>query len=91
LVIVKTKCGSSRDPSHNQAIQLLITLLNRAAVQQINYDHIETTIPRAKVSLKHKKETYDIAYITQANAYSSKSKCHATEHTPPFISTAKLL
>jgi len=66
LVIVKTKCGSSRDPSHNQAIQLLITLLNRAAVQQINYDHIETTIPRAKVSLKHKKETYDIAYINHA-------------------------
>jgi hypothetical protein len=48
---------------HNEAIQEIIAALSAAGINNINYDHIKSTIPKRAVPLYTQHIRFDISYI----------------------------
>jgi len=63
LAIIIASRNNDKLSAHNEALIFLIALLNAAGIEQLNYDHVQLAIPRAKIELEYRGHRYDIAYL----------------------------
>jgi hypothetical protein len=61
--IINSITKHQRTKRHDEAIQEIVTALSAAGINNINYDHITSTIPKHEVPLYTQHIRFDISYI----------------------------
>lgn len=56
-------CGARDRREHNRAVLKVLTAIFEMVSKQVNYHHVQCSIPHSPLPLKHNGHIYDIAYV----------------------------
>ena len=83
LKVVKLNAGKKEHEAHNKAVTDLVVLLDNDGNHNINYDHVQLSIPKHKINLKVDKRIFDVGYVdVRGNTVLLEVKVLESKKTP---------